>query len=98
MWGWSCTRVFIIMADIYKFPQEDRAFDKFLDFLKEAYDEGRLTDFVCIYEAKYREGEEVEDYIGTIDKYWFGRSSTGSLGLCQVMIDEILMYIREANG
>ena len=85
------------MANIYKFPQETIPFHEFLEDLKQSYDEDRLNDFICIYEFGYKKGEEIKGFVAGINKYWFGSSSTKSLGLCQIMIKYILDWIVEKN-
>ena len=85
------------MADIYKFPQETGPFDSFLDMLRLAYNEDRIKGFICIYEARYPEGKDIEGFVGTLDKYWFGESSTQCLGLCEMMKADILDWVRKKN-
>jgi len=82
---------------IIKFPQESMPFDDFLKDLKEEYDTGRITNFVCIYDAKYKPKEEKEGFVGNIEHYWFGDSSTNALGLCTIMQRTILDWVRHAN-
>lgn len=85
------------MNKILKFPQEREPFDQFLDELQIAYDENRLKEFICIYEAEYPEGKEKKGFIASIDKYWFGESSTKCLGLCILMQQDVLDHIAEKN-
>ena len=82
---------------IINFPNQS-AFFEFLDDLKDAYKEGLLNNFICIYDREYKKGEEMEGFVGKIDKYWFGeKSCLYLLGLTDIMKDEIMSYIAERN-
>lgn len=81
---------------VVEFPRSSE-FYKFLEGLRVAYDEGRLLNFLCIYDYDYREGEELEGFACGIDSYWYGRSSTMCLGLSEVIKARVLDYIREKN-
>lgn len=75
-------------------------FHEFLGEIARAYDEDRLEDFICIYSSKYPAGKEVEGFVSIVGKYWFSGdngSTVHSLGLVEVMRDEILRYMREYN-
>lgn len=79
---------------VIEFPKS-QPFHDFLDELKKAYDDGRLKDFICIYNYDYEKGKEVEGFVHGIHNYWFGKESTiGLLGLTEAMKDEILTYMR----
>lgn len=84
---------FIMKGKVINFPTLS-AFDKFLDGLRAAYKENRVNNFICIYDFKYKKGEEVEGFVNGIDNYWFGENSTiYLLGLLAVMKDEMLKYM-----
>ena len=81
---------------IIQFPTQV-AFHEFLDELRKAYDEDRLKDFVCIYSHDYKKGKEKEGFLHGLNHYWFSQenSTVYSLGLVEVMKDEILHYMAE---
>ena len=80
-------------AKVINFPSQS-AFDGFLDDLRDAYKEKRLNNFICIYDHKYKKGEEKEGFVNGIGNYWFGEKSTiYLLGLVEVIKDEILHYM-----
>lgn len=83
---------------LLKFPQEKQPFYEFLENLKEAYDEDRLRNFVMVVDLAYKKGEEKEGFIGSIEKYWFGLSSTACIGLCEVMKAVILGWVQDRNS
>ena len=73
-------------------------FHEFLDEIRQAYDEGRLKDLVCITNSKYPKGEGIPEFKSSIDKYWFGQGSTlQTLGLIDIMHQEVMDYIAEEN-
>jgi len=84
------------MAKIYKWPKE-QPFYEFLDEVKEAYDKGLLRNFVCFYSRDYHKDEDPGDFVGRNGSYWFGKSSSECLGLTELMKQQILDFIREAN-
>ena len=45
---------------VIKYPQEKQPFAKYLADLQRAYDDNILNNFICIYDRKYREGEDHE--------------------------------------
>ena len=83
-------------AKILQFPKENAFYD-FLDRLRQAYDENRLMNFLCIYDYSYREGKERPVFIVGVNKYWWGSSTTECLGLCEIMKQEVLNFIKEKN-
>ncbi|HDY89672.1 MAG TPA: hypothetical protein ENH82_16360 [bacterium] len=75
-------------------------FHDFIDDLIKAYDEDRLNDFICICSYHYPENDEKEGFNASIDKYWFSGKLGGSihsLGLVEIMRQEIIDYIKDAN-
>ena len=86
------------MGDLIKLHKSN--FHEFLAQIQEAYDEGRLNDFICIYSAKYPAGQEISGFTASVGKYWFSGdngSTIQSLGLCDLMKDHLLDYIRDKN-
>ena len=82
-------------SNVINFPTES-AFDAFLDELREAYKDNRLNNFICIYDYKYKKGEERKGFLSGVDHYWFGEKSTiYILGLLAVIKDEILKYMAD---
>ena len=87
------------MGEVVKFPNQ-QPFQDFLDFLSKEYKENRLKDFICITCVGYREDEEVpEGMQSKIYKYWFGdKCCLYLLGLCDVMKDCIIDYMKEVGS
>ena len=83
-------------TNVIKFPQESIPFNEFLAELEDAYNEDRLTSFICIYDAKYKLGKEKKGFVGSMKHYWFG-NSISAIGLCVVIQSIILKWIREQN-
>jgi len=89
------------MNNVYEFPNK-QLFYEYLDNLKKAYDKNLLKNFVCIYEREYNmdDPQEVKDskqFAGKNMIYWFGKSCTTCLGLCDLMKQYIVDYIRDEN-
>lgn len=85
------------MNNTIRFPKPN-VFYAFLDELKQAYDEKRLSDFICIYSSEYPEGKKPEGFTKLIDRYWFGQKDCiYMLGLVDTMKDEIREFIKKKN-